>query len=130
MSRIAVIEDEPTDFSAIARVLGSNHQIVNWATGGEALDAFEQDSGEPVRVIIVDLGLPDMHGSEVIRRIRALPRGTHPAIFALTSSSDPSDRDRVDAAGADDYFVKPGTIAGLRGIAAQIADISGITLDR
>lgn len=128
MSLIVVIEDEPTDFSAIARVLGREHEIIHWASGREALQAYDVLPAGPPRVIIVDLGLPDIHGAEVIRHIRDLPSGGFPAIFALTSSDDPLDRERAQFAGADEYFVKPMNIAGLRGVAAQIAHLSGISI--
>ncbi len=125
-----MLEDEPMDFAALARVLGNEQQVTHWSSGQEALDAFAADPelADQLTVIIVDLGLPDIHGAEVIRRIRALPNGHHPAIFALTGSSAPDDMDEVERAGADDYYVKPTSVAGLRGIAAEIADVSGFEL--
>ncbi|MEH3054934.1 MAG: response regulator [Patulibacter minatonensis] len=128
--KIAVLEDDPLDFAALARVLGNEQQVTHWQNGTDALRAFAEQPAlaDQLTVIIVDLGLPDMHGAEVIRRIRALPNGHHPAIFALTGSSDPADMREVESAGADDYYVKPTSVAGLRGIAAQIADVTGFEL--
>lgn len=122
---VAIVEDDHDDFAALARVLSLEH-VVHWQSASHALESLKADQPllAGLAVLVVDLGLPDMHGTELIRTIRALPGGQHPAIFALTGSDAEPDRRAAAAAGADDYYVKPETVAGLRGIAARIADVT------
>jgi len=102
MTRILVIDDEPQ----ILRVLRINlvarqYEVVTAATGAEALTSAKTDHPD---LVILDLGLPDLDGVEVIRRLRAW---TKVPIIVLSGRVD--SRDKVDAldAGADDYVTKP-----------------------
>ncbi len=58
-------------------------------------------------VILLDIQLPDMDGFEVARALREIPHLANTPIIAVTSHAMPGDRDRILAAGCDDYIEKP-----------------------
>jgi two-component system KDP operon response regulator KdpE len=102
MTRVLVVDDEPTLVRALSiNLRARSYQVTTAASGGEALKLAAQF---PPDVVILDLGLPDMDGTEVIAGLRGW---TQVPIVVLSA------RDRqgakVDAldAGADDYIVKP-----------------------
>lgn len=105
---VLVVDDEP----AIRRLLrtsltAQSFRVIEAATAAEALAAV---AGGGVDVVVLDLGLPDLDGMEVIRRLReasAVP------ILVLTSRED--ERAKVAAldTGADDYVTKPFGMAEL-----------------
>ena len=102
MTRILVVDDEPQ----IVRVLRINlvarqYEVITAATGADALTSAKTDHPD---LIILDLGLPDLDGVEVIRRLRGWTR-----VPVIVLSGRVDSRDKVDAldAGADDYVTKP-----------------------
>jgi DNA-binding response OmpR family regulator len=100
---LLIVEDDPRLGPLLARMLAEDRHVVELAaTGREGLDLAELDG---LDVVILDVGLPDMSGFEVARRLRA--KRCPVAILMLTARD--SVRDRVDGldAGADDYLVKP-----------------------
>lgn len=101
--KILIVEDEPGIADTICYVLGSDgYDTLHCATGTEALMALEEN-GRFV-LAILDVGLPDINGFELFRRIQA----SHdlPAIF-LTARSEEIDRVVGLELGADDYVAKP-----------------------
>ena len=80
-------------------------------TGSEALDRCRH---HPPDVMVLDLGLPDMDGQEVCRRIRS---GSETPIIVVSARGDEADRVIALELGADDYLVKP---FGMRELAARI----------
>ena len=58
-------------------------------------------------VVLMDIQLPGMDGLEVIRRLKADADVKTPPVIALTALAMTGDRERIIAAGADDYFSKP-----------------------
>jgi DNA-binding response OmpR family regulator len=100
---LLIVEDDPRLGPLLARMLAEDRHVVELAaTGRDGLDLAELDG---LDAVILDVGLPDMSGFEVARRLRA--RRSPVAILMLTARD--SVRDRVDGldAGADDYLVKP-----------------------
>jgi two-component system KDP operon response regulator KdpE len=102
MTRVLVVDDEPQ----LVRALGINlrarkYDVVTASTGAEAL--LEATRTKP-DVVLLDLGLPDMDGVEVIAGLRGW---TRIPIVVLSARQD--SRDKVEAldAGADDYVTKP-----------------------
>ncbi|MHB8693379.1 MAG: response regulator transcription factor [Solirubrobacteraceae bacterium] len=99
---ILIVEDDDAIASGLERVLaGQGYSVERVARGAGALRGAEP----PVRLVILDLGLPDMDGLEVCRRLRA----TRPelAILILTARSNELDVVTGLDAGADDYLIKP-----------------------
>lgn len=107
-ARILVVEDEPRIRRFLRASLTShNYQVVEASTGGAAL---AQVTGAKPDVLILDLGLPDMDGSAVIRQIRewsSLP------IIVLSVRAREQDKIAALDAGADDYLTKPFAVGEL-----------------
>lgn len=103
--KILIVEDDPAISSLIRTTLElQGYQFQTAQTGAEAL-AIEVSYTPDV--IILDLGLPDMDGVEIIRKIRSWS-----SIPIIVVSARMEDRDKVEAldAGADDYLTKPFSI--------------------
>jgi two-component system KDP operon response regulator KdpE len=99
---VVLIEDEPQIRRFLrATLTGQGYRLFEAATGADGL--VEVGSRQP-DVIIIDLGLPDMDGIEVIRRLREWT-----AVPIIVLSARGQERDKVTAldAGADDYVSKP-----------------------
>ena len=101
---LLVIEDDPRLSRLLRRLLEEDRHIVELATDGESgLEIATAAAG--VEAIILDVGLPDISGLEVARRVRAA--GSDVAILMLTARDTVGDRVSGLDAGADDYLVKP-----------------------
>jgi two-component system CheB/CheR fusion protein len=72
-----------------------------------ARDAIERSVAFRPDVILLDIGLPEIDGYEVARRLRATPGLEGLRLVALTGYGQPEDRARTRAAGFDDHLVKP-----------------------
>ncbi|WFE53653.1 response regulator transcription factor [Micromonospora sp. WMMD1155] len=97
--RITVIEDDDRVARGLVTVLTqAGFEVHRVATAAEAVRAAPSD------VVLVDLGLPDGDGLDVIRRLRDHPQT---AVIAVTARSEEHERVRGLRAGADDYIVKP-----------------------
>jgi two-component system, OmpR family, KDP operon response regulator KdpE len=99
---VVLIEDEPQIRRFLRATLGTQGYRLFEATSGA--DGLVDAASRQPDVIILDLGLPDMDGLEVIRRLR---EWTHTPIIVLSARGQ--ERDKVAAldAGADDYVSKP-----------------------
>jgi two-component system KDP operon response regulator KdpE len=101
-ARILLVDDESSIQRGLVPLLASRGYDVESATTGEAaLTAFSEMSPD---IVILDLGLPDLEGSEVCRRIR-----TQSASPVIVLSARAGDTDKIAALdqGADDYVTKP-----------------------
>jgi two-component system, OmpR family, KDP operon response regulator KdpE len=101
-TRVLVVEDDPDIRRALALNLSARGYHVSTAPDGG--DALNQAAATTPDVIVLDLGLPDLDGMDIIRAIRAYSRIPIVVLSGRTSSGD-----KVDAleAGADDYVTKP-----------------------
>lgn len=106
---ILVVEDEQRLCRLLRRSLEANRHVVDVATDGETGLAAAQGGGYDV--VILDLGLPDMDGLEVCRRLRAA--GVDTPVLMLTARDEIEDRVSGLDAGADDYLGKPFALAEL-----------------
>jgi DNA-binding response OmpR family regulator len=102
--RLLVVEDDARLGRALRRMLEHDRHVVEVTDHG--LDAVDiVSSGIGVEAVILDVGLPDISGVEVARRLR---RGGHRVpILMLTARDGMADRVAGLDAGADDYLVKP-----------------------
>jgi len=82
------------------------HEAADGASGVALAGSHDLD------VAVIDIGLPDIDGHEVARRIR-LGRNRHATLIALTGYGQPEDRQRALAAGFDVHLVKPVTLERL-----------------
>jgi two-component system, OmpR family, KDP operon response regulator KdpE len=102
MTRVLVVDDEPQ----ILRALRINLRVRDYevhvaATGAEALEVAGR---YPPDLVILDLGLPDLDGVEVIQGLRGW---TKAPIIVLSGRADSTDKVEALDAGADDYITKP-----------------------
>ena len=102
--RILVVDDEPDVVESVG--LGFTLQwreadILGAADGERALDAVEQEHPD---IVLLDIGLPDIDGFEVLRRIRAF---SDVPVVMLTARDDAMDKVKGLELGADDYVTKP-----------------------
>ncbi|AQA22338.1 MULTISPECIES: response regulator [Rhodococcus] len=102
MTRVLVIDDEPQILRALRINLSvRGYEVTTAATGAAALRAAAEKHPE---VIVLDLGLPDMDGIEVLAGLRGW--STAPVIV-LSARTDSADKVEALDAGADDYVTKP-----------------------
>jgi DNA-binding response OmpR family regulator len=103
--RVLVVEDDEGIAWSLRRGLSrSGYQVHTAGTGREALAAA------PVDIVLLDLGLPDMDGLEVCRRLRECGDA---AMIVVTARGEEGDRVTALDEGADDYLVKPFGLAEL-----------------
>ncbi|HEX6139233.1 MAG TPA: response regulator transcription factor [Candidatus Limnocylindria bacterium] len=101
---LLLVEDDPRLGRTVKRLLEDDRHLVELtASGASALEIAEANAG--IDVMILDLGLPDMPGIEVARRLRR--SGSSLPILVLTARDAVEDRVMGLDAGADDYLVKP-----------------------
>jgi two-component system phosphate regulon response regulator PhoB len=103
--RVLVVEDEPDLTELLTfNLQAGGYRVETANTGARALaeiDSFVPD------VVLLDLMLPDMLGTEICRRIRAQADRNQPAVIMLTAKGEEIDRVVGFEVGADDYVVKP-----------------------
>jgi two-component system KDP operon response regulator KdpE len=102
--KILVVDDEPDVIESVR--LGFTLQwremdVIGAATGDEGLDAVEHEHPD---LVLLDIGLPDIDGFEVLRQIRAF---SDVPVVMLTAHDDSMDKVKGLELGADDYVTKP-----------------------
>lgn len=102
--RIAVVEDNRDNRLLIQAIVEARYQLVEYATGQEALDGIRL---APPDLVLLDVSLPGMDGIEVLRHLRADPALASLPVIAMTAHAMRGDRERFIAAGFDEYVVKP-----------------------
>lgn len=101
-TRVLVVDDEPQLLRALRINLAARHYDVDTADDGES--ALRSAAARPPDLVVLDLGLPDMDGVEVIRALRGW---TPVPIIVLSGRAGSSDKVHALDAGADDYVTKP-----------------------
>lgn len=82
----------------------SGHRVI---VQYSSADALEKAAVEKYDVFVLDIGLPDMDGNELARRLRASHQSAHATLIAVTGYGQEYDKESSIAAGFDYYFVKP-----------------------
>lgn len=103
--RILLVEDESGIADTLQYVLSTDGFVPVWCS--TAAEAMAQFSAELPALAVLDVGLPDMNGFELFRRLQALPGGHQVPMLFLTARSDEIDRVVGLELGADDYIAKP-----------------------
>ncbi len=105
MPTILVVDDEPNIVELVRLTLEDEHvRVVDAGDGAAALASAEAERPD---LVLLDVGLPDMSGLDVCRRLRRDPRFASTRIVMLTAMAQREDVDRGLAAGADHYLTKP-----------------------
>jgi len=104
MRKIAVVDDNSDNRLIIRTILEDQYEILEFSSGLEAIEGFRQRKPD---VVILDISLPEMDGTEILRRIRDDPQLHDLPVIALTAHAMVGDREKYLAAGFNDYVAKP-----------------------
>ncbi len=102
--KIAVVEDNPDNRLLVQALLEEYYEILEFETGVDAVDRLLDDSPE---LILLDISLPEMGGTEVLVWIRSQEELKETPVVALTAHAMAGDREKFLAAGFNDYLTKP-----------------------
>jgi DNA-binding response OmpR family regulator len=108
MARILVVEDDAEIRTALVHDLTERHHSVR--SLGDAWGALREVSADPPDAVVLDLGLPDLDGFELLKMMRAI---TDVPVVVATARDGEHEIIRLLNAGADDYLVKPFAIGEL-----------------
>lgn len=116
--RILVVDDNPDITEALSILLEMlGHQV---STDNGARHALARLDLEPMDLCLLDIGMPEMDGLELARRIRARVDRVQPVLIAFTGFGEPSDRAAAMAAGFDRFMVKPLQAAALMAVLDEV----------
>jgi two-component system, cell cycle response regulator DivK len=101
---VGVVEDNPDNRLLVHAIRESHYRIVEYEAGAEALEGFRS---EPPDLVLLDISLPRMDGTEVLKRMREDPTLSRIPVIALTAHAMAGDRERYLAEGFDEYLTKP-----------------------
>jgi len=104
MPKIAVVEDNPDNRLLVEALLMDQYEISEYETGREAVEGLEADNPD---LILLDISLPEMDGTEVLVWIRQNDVLKETPVIALTAHAMAGDREKYLAAGFNDYVTKP-----------------------
>ena len=102
--RIALVEDNADNRLLVQTLLEDLYEVVEFASGHEAIDGLLQAEPE---LVLLDISLPGMDGTEVLAWLRDQPPLADRPVIALTAHAMAGDREKYLAAGFNDYVTKP-----------------------
>ncbi|MFD3437946.1 response regulator transcription factor [Streptomyces sp. NPDC058685] len=102
MASVLVVEDDPVIRAALTEVLSAHGYAIK--TAHQGFEALREVTQGPPDIVVLDLGLPDLDGLDVLRMIRGISRVP---VLVATARDDDREVIRLLNAGADDYMVKP-----------------------
>jgi len=104
--RVLCVEDSEPNFRLIESVLEERPGIeLVWAQTGES--ALQMAQEKTPQLILLDLDLPDIHGSKVLERLHAEPETGETPVIVISADATPSQIERMLSAGARNYLTKP-----------------------
>jgi CheY-like chemotaxis protein len=116
--RVLVVDDNVDAANTLDMLLNaSGHEV---ATEYTASRAIEQVQRTPPQICLLDLGLPDMDGYELARRLRVMPEMKRAVLIAVTGYGREQDKQKSNEAGFDYHLVKPINAANLLTLLARI----------
>ena len=104
MHTVAVVDDNADNRLIIRTILEDQYEISEYSSGIEAIQGFRKSKPD---VVILDISLPEMDGTEILRRIREDSELNDLPVVALTAHAMVGDREKYLAAGFNDYVAKP-----------------------
>lgn len=102
--KIALVEDNPDNRLLVQAILEDTFEISEYETGILALEGMREDRPE---LVLLDISLPGMDGTEVLLRMREEESLRSIPVIALTAHAMTGDRERFLSQGFDDYLTKP-----------------------
>jgi CheY-like chemotaxis protein len=115
--RVMVVDDNVDAAQMLAALLEVQGHAVSVEYDGKG--ALERARRERPDVLLLDIGLPDMDGYELARRLRAQPENGRATLVALTGYGQNQDREEAHQAGFDHYLVKPADLGQVNEVLAQ-----------
>jgi CheY-like chemotaxis protein len=116
--RVLVVDDNVDAAQMLATLLDAHGHAVSVEYDGAG--GFARAQRERPEVMLLDIGLPDMDGHELARRLRASSDTSEAVLVALTGYGQREDRERARQAGFDRHLVKPADLSELLRILAQV----------
>ena len=104
MKKIAVVEDNPDNRLLVQAILEDLYEISEYETGAEAIAGLGDDGPD---LILLDISLPEMDGTEVLAWIRDQDDLKETPVIALTAHAMAGDREKYISLGFNDYVTKP-----------------------
>jgi CheY-like chemotaxis protein len=104
MTKIAVVDDNADNRLIIRTILEDQYEIMEFSSGVDAIEGFHKTKPD---VVILDISLPEMDGTEILRRIRQDSTLRDLPVIALTAHAMVGDREKYLSAGFNDYLPKP-----------------------
>ncbi len=101
---VAVVEDNADNRMLVGAILERSYDVVPYMSGQDAILGCH---GSPPDLILLDISLPGMDGTQVLRALRADPALAGVPIMALTADAMAGARDMYLSIGFDDYIAKP-----------------------
>lgn len=106
MNRILIVDDDARNIFALKAVLQSKgFDVVAADNAAEGIGLIKKDPS--IRVVLMDVMMPEMDGYEAIQIIRNDKTLVHVKLVAVTAQAKSGDREKCMAAGADEYISKP-----------------------
>ena len=107
MKQILIVDDSPTIRRMVRASLARFFPTVEFLEAASGLEAIERLALASIRLIVLDLNMPDMHGLEVLQFVRSHEKYHHVPIVILTTRGDEGSRAAAMQAGASTYLTKP-----------------------
>jgi CheY-like chemotaxis protein len=104
MKKIAVIEDNPDNRLLLRAILEDRYEIVEFESGFDGLAALPTQKPD---LVLLDISLPGLDGTEVVKRIRADAALCNLPVIALTAHAMAGDREKFLSLGFNNYVTKP-----------------------
>jgi len=103
---VLYIEDDPVNFTLVERILEFRPllTLMHARSGQSGIDLAQ---GHSPKLILLDLNLPDMHGSDVLRQLQREPVTAKVPVVVLSADATPSQIERLLSSGARNYLTKP-----------------------
>ena len=125
MKKIVIIEDNKKNLELFKAVLGmiQNLEISAKENGIEGLELIKSEEPD---IILLDIQLPDINGTEICKELRKMDKFKNTPIIAVTSFAMKGDKDRIIDAGFNDYVSKPLNIIDFRKKIQSFMEIEAI----
>jgi two-component system chemotaxis response regulator CheY len=107
MRQILIVDDSPTIRRMVRASLTQLGGSVEFVEAGSGLEAIERLALGAIRLMVLDLNMPDMHGLEVLGFVRSHQKYRNVPIIVLTTRGDDASRSAALQAGATAYLTKP-----------------------
>ena len=104
--KVLIIDDDSRNIFALGAVLRSRgYSVLSASTAKEGIELLQNKTG--IKVVLLDMMMPDMDGYEAVRVIRSIERLQQVPVIAVTAQAMVGDREKCLEAGADEYVSKP-----------------------